>query len=281
MAFSLKRKEISIVELEREAAESAEELAVAQEAHDKKAAEDTKHRDAVVQAKQKHEDAKARLADAHAEAKRREFARMADPLIATFVAKNKAATIANAELVTAGKAVAAIVPTMNPQFIVDVEALTKTVAGAADELVGTARHHVNRVAIGSESLTPPAPPHPAPEPVTPKIERQQVYFRTAAKWREGAETVAAAAFSFAYPPQNVATLALARGFASLPDAEITRQTIASWGVRREWADVDQCVDLDRIDEQPAAEQQSERALPPGFEERIGPARTMLIDAGRV
>jgi hypothetical protein len=95
MVFNMKKPENSIPELEREEAKRAEELAVAQEAHDKKAPEDTKHRDAAVQAKQKLEDVKVRLADARAEEKRQEFARTLDPLIEALGGARKAVAAAN------------------------------------------------------------------------------------------------------------------------------------------------------------------------------------------
>jgi hypothetical protein len=56
--------------------------------------------------------------------------------------------------------------------------------------------------------------------------------------------------------------------------------IESFGVRHEVVSPEMCLDLDSLaDDQPAAESTTS-ALPPGFEEHIGPTRTMEIAVNR-
>jgi hypothetical protein len=190
-------------------------------------------------------------------------------------------------LATAGdEAIAAMdkvvgrVPNLAPDFAPQARALIKQLPEILDRLTGEAYEYAVQV-INGAPLHRPAPA-PAPEPPAPQIERQRIYFRTPAKWMEGAQTMMAARYSFADPPKSVAELALARGLASLPDAEITKRVIESFGVANGPADAAQCIDLDAIDA-PAAEQPAEGLprTPPMFEERIGEPRQMLVDANRV
>jgi hypothetical protein len=115
-----------------------------------------------------------------------------------------------------------------------------------------------------------------PEPVL-EIEREQIFTLQNLKWREGEQIIMASRYSWASPPKHLATLACSRDLADVPGSARAKKMAEVFGVSNAVTSPDLCISLDTIDQA----EQPPGALPPGFEERIGQPRQILVDANRV
>jgi hypothetical protein len=165
-------------------------------------------------------------------------------------------------------------------FLARTHLLLTDIAAASDNLAQDGSAYAVQIESGHRPIMHDPVPQPEPEPVPEAIEREQIFTLQHVKWKEGEQIVMAAKFTWAKPPKHLATLACERDLADLPGSPRTEKMIATFGVASGPTSSDLCVDLDSLDRPPAAEQPP-RTLPPWFEERIGEARQVLVDAGRV
>jgi hypothetical protein len=183
---------------------------------------------------------------------------------------------AGAKIVPLMEGLAARLPGVALDFVPRVGMLVGELPIALNELISSARAFVAQMESGSAPLHRPAPPAPMPEPV-PEIERLRIYTLANLKWCERGQVMTAPRYAWATPPRAVSETAIARNLADLPGHERTERLIAGFGVHNGPVPGDMCVDLDHID---APAEQQPRALPPGFQERIGPVRQMQISVNR-
>jgi hypothetical protein len=237
--------------------------------------------DALAALGEKISDREVKLADLRDRAEREAVARQATAEVEALVSVVEKFREVSTRLTAAIEPLATRISSA-ADFLPRTQLLLSDIATVSAQLADEGRSYAAQVESGHKPLHH-APIMHAPEPAAP-VERLQVYVRTPIKWREGAQTMMAARYTFADPPKSVAELALARGLASLPDAEITRLTIDGFGVRHEVTSPEMCLDLDALLAPPATELPAEgqpHMLPPGFVETVGQPRTITIDANRV
>jgi hypothetical protein len=230
--------------------------------------------DATSQIGSKIADMEAKVVELRAEAEKSEHTREIRAAIAPLAdARNEAAAGLRKTLDTA-RALAAKVP-VNPDFIPQLNSIAETFLAATGELFETAERHAAGVMNGASLPVRPSPPPPS-EPPVPEIDRLRIYTLANLKWCERGQVMTAPRYAWATPPRAVSETAIARNLADLPGRERTERLIAGFGVHNGPVPGDMCIDLDC---DPPAEEQP-RALPPSFEERIGPVRPMQISVNR-
>jgi hypothetical protein len=134
---------------------------------------------------------------------------------------------------------------------------------------------------GGAPLQRAAPP-PEPVSVPQIVERERLYCLSPVRWREGSQVRCSPRYSFVELPAALVEQAINANHVDRPGTERCRRMIEGFGVVNGPADPRQCVDLDALDQQVAepARGLPRTSLPPGFEERIGPARQMEIQVNR-
>jgi hypothetical protein len=236
--------------------------------------------DALSEINSRISDAEAKLAELRDRAERAVLVAAIERDVAALTDARDAHAGTAERLIAAVQAVVARVP-CNPQFAPELVSVLQTIPAAAiSELLETARSHVAGVVNGVVPGVRPAPP-PPPEPPAPKVERQTIYVTTPIRWKEGSQIFCSGRYSFADAPRHVSEIALSRGFASLPDAEITSRTVEAFGVFRGVVSPESCLDLDALLTDTDTRGTDAPVLPPGFVETIGKPRTGLIDGPRV
>jgi hypothetical protein len=220
--------------------------------------------------------AEAKLAEQRDRVEREEVARSVTADADALVAARDAFVLTAQQLLAAMQPVVAKVP-INAEFAPQLAGIIGTISPAIDELLGDARRHAAGVMNGNVPGVRPAPQPPEPERAVP-VERERIYTLANIAWCEGSQVMTAPKYSWASPPKHIAERACRRNLADRPEAERIERLLAGFGAIHGPVPADMCINLDTID-QPAAEP-AERTLPPGFQERVGPARVMEIAVNR-
>jgi hypothetical protein len=231
--------------------------------------------DAVKQLGAKIGDAEQRLA-----AERDRVAREAEAKAINADADTLAAAIAAFD--QAGKAMAAALgqlaarlPGVDANFVPRMSAVTDDLGTAAGELVTVARAHAARVvAVGAPIITPRPPEPPAPPPVV--VQRREVYLLATVKWKEPNGSIkCVAANGPAWPPANLAEVAVQWNLADWPTSERVAKLRAHYGNSSSAGVPEEAVDLDNPVPLPSRRYYPDEPRPT-LGEVIGEARTMQV-----
>jgi hypothetical protein len=152
------------------------------------------------------------------------------------------------------------------------------IATACDALVQEGRAYAAQVESGHRAIARAPVPQPEPEPA---IERTEIYALQNLRWLEGSRVVTVGRYGVAAMPSQLVEAACRRNLATPRTSEHARAVIASFGVIHSAPPpADMCIDVGALD-QTAGEPAPRTTLPPGFEERRGPARELQISVSRV
>jgi hypothetical protein len=179
--------------------------------------------------------------------------------------------------IAAMDAVVARVPNLAADFAPRARMLIKELPEALDHLVGEAYQFAVQTMDGAPIHR--APPTAAPVSVPQIVERERLYCLSPVRWLEGSQVRCSPRYSFVELPVALIEQAINANHVDRPGTERCRRMIEGFGVVNGPGDPLQSIDLDTLNA--AAEQPAKRTLlPPGFEERVGPTRTMEIQVSR-